>query len=136
MIPQWRAEVAGTAAHLHPSEIHEERIFWPVLHLSMHSFTPILHGKIRDADIGLLYDPTRELECKFCKDLGSLLKRETPFRVRYNYPYRGVADGFTTELRKSFSGKQYLGIEIEINQAIAMDSKVCNKLMQAIKQVL
>ncbi len=31
-----------------------------VLHLSSHSFTPELDGKVRNADIGLLYDPDLE----------------------------------------------------------------------------
>ena len=36
--------------------------------------------------------------------------------IRCNYPYKGNADGFTTYLRKQFSEKKYLGIELEINQ--------------------
>ncbi len=30
-----------------------------VVHISSHSFTPVLDGRVRNADIGLLYDPAR-----------------------------------------------------------------------------
>jgi hypothetical protein len=39
-------------------------------------------------------------------------------RVRRNYPYRGVADGFTTALRRRFPADLYLGIELEVNQRL------------------
>src|SRR5688572_18934175 len=39
-----------------------------VLHVSVHSFTPELNGELRNADIGLLYDPKRKNE----KDLSLL----------------------------------------------------------------
>jgi len=89
----------------------------PVIHLSFHSFTHELDGRVRNGDIGLLYDPANRLEMEFCIDLQSELKRNFPqLVVRRNYPYRGSADGFTTYLRKRFPQQTYLGIEIEINQ--------------------
>ena len=30
-----------------------------VVHVSSHSFTPVLNGEVRHADVGLLYDPRR-----------------------------------------------------------------------------
>lgn len=89
----------------------------PVLHLSLHSFTPQLGDEIRNADIGLLYDPRRELEKQFCERWSAELKRNPyGWRVRRNYPYLGIADGFTTYLRKQFPATDYSGIELEINQ--------------------
>lgn len=88
-----------------------------VLHLSIHSFVPRLHGVRRRADIGLLYDPARGWE----KSLAGRLKGrliQSGFRVRRNYPYRGTADGLTTHLRMVFSSREYSGIEIELNQAL------------------
>ena len=86
--------------------------------MSIHSFTPILNGIERIADIGLLFDPARKQESRFCRELqGKLREQPTPLRVRRNYPYRGTSDGLTTALRCKFPGDQYLGIEIEINQA-------------------
>lgn len=87
-----------------------------VIHISVHTFTPVLKGEVRNTDIGLLYDPRRPLERKFCRDWRSHLKKW--FKVRMNYPYRGTADGFTTSLRKKFSKEIYCGIELEVNQSL------------------
>ena len=38
--------------------------------------------------------------------------------MRRNYPYRGSSDGLTTTLRGLFADPDYLGIEIEVNQAL------------------
>jgi predicted N-formylglutamate amidohydrolase len=90
-----------------------------VLHFSVHSFTPVLDGVARNADIGLLYDPSRVMEREFCKRLAPLLERELPgIRIRMNYPYRGSSDGFAAHLRKTHPEKRYLGIEIEMNQVL------------------
>jgi len=88
-----------------------------VLHLSSHSFTPELDGEVRDADIGLLYDPSRREERRFCDAWhAALAAADSALRVRRNYPYPGKADGLTTYLRRQFPGKYYLGIELEVNQ--------------------
>lgn len=88
-----------------------------VLHLSVHSFTPVMGGQVRDADIGLLYDPARAAERELCVRWQALLRGDG-LRVRRNYPYRGVSDGHVTALRRRFAGQRYLGVELEINQAI------------------
>ncbi len=88
-----------------------------VLHLSIHSFAPIMKGERRNADIGLLYDPRRPMEKKFCHAWRDVLREQWgQYRVRMNYPYRGRADGFTTQLRKRFPVKAYAGVEVEMNQ--------------------
>jgi predicted N-formylglutamate amidohydrolase len=88
-----------------------------VAHISVHSFTPELSGMIRNADLGLLYDPARMAEREFCGGWLKELSLEAPrWRIRKNYPYRGTSDGLTTALRRRFSGDSYLGIELEINQ--------------------
>ena len=87
-----------------------------VVHLGIHSFTPILNGNVRNTDIGILYDPARPLERKFAQVIKAEILRLYPkMRVRFNYPYKGTSDGLTTTLRKKF-GPRYAGIEIEINQ--------------------
>ena len=87
-----------------------------VVHLGIHSFTPVLNGKVRNADIGILYDPSRPLECAYANVIKAEIKRLYPtMKVRFNYPYKGSSDGLTTTLRKKF-GPRYVGIEIEINQ--------------------
>ena len=95
-----------------------------VLHLSIHSFTPVLAGQVRHADIGLLYDPARKSEKSFCRSLQASLQQSSDYVIRSNYPYRGNADGITTWLRNRLSPKAYIGIEIEINQKLlGKDSK-------------
>lgn len=90
-----------------------------VLHLSLHSFTPALNGEVRSCEIGLLFDPSRKGEREFCDEMKRRLRIVLPdLRVRFNYPYRGVSDGFQRSLRKSFSQHLYGGIELEINQAL------------------
>jgi predicted N-formylglutamate amidohydrolase len=88
-----------------------------VIHLSSHSFTPILAGKVRYADIGLLYDPARPGEMKLCERWQAVLKACAPeLIVRRNYPYAGKGDGLTTWFRRQLPSASYVGIELEINQ--------------------
>ncbi len=89
-----------------------------VLHVSIHTFTPVLDGQPRNADIGLLYDPSRRSERLFCGRWREDLLQQLPERrVRRNYPYLGTGDGLTTYLRRQFSDNRYAGIELELNQA-------------------
>lgn len=90
-----------------------------VLHIAVHSFTPVWHGEVRTADLGLLYDPARPGERAFGVQWQACLGRIAPdLRVRRNYPYRGAADGLTTWLRRRFPEDQYLGFELEVNQGL------------------
>ncbi|OWU99527.1 N-formylglutamate amidohydrolase [Fibrobacter sp. UWR2] len=87
-----------------------------IVHLGIHSFTPVLNGKPRNTDIGILYDPMRPQERAYANVIKDEIKRLYPhMKVRFNYPYKGTSDGLTTSLRKKF-GPRYVGIEIEINQ--------------------
>lgn len=90
-----------------------------VLHLSIHSFTPVLNNEIRKNDIGILYDPKRKNEKIFSHTLSNQIKNhsENSLSVRMNYPYLGTADGHTTALRKILTEK-YIGIELEVNQKL------------------
>jgi hypothetical protein len=36
--------------------------------------------------------------------------------LRRNYPYAGKGDGLTRSLRRRYSPRRYVGIELEINQ--------------------
>ena len=88
-----------------------------VLHLSLHSLTPVLDGTRRDFEIALLFDPARPAETALCEAWADALRhRKDPPRVVFNEPYKGSDDGLTTELRAHFPPDRYLGIEIEYNQ--------------------
>ena len=92
-----------------------------VIHISSHSFTPRLRGEVRSADIGLLYDPVRPGESRFCELWKAALKRAAPgLSVRRNYPYAGRNDGLTSHLRLRHSPDVYVGVELEINQALVI----------------
>jgi len=92
-----------------------------VIHISSHSFTPELNGRLRTADIGLLYDPARPEEVRMCGRWKAALKQAAPhLRVRRNYPYAGKDDGFMPYLRNKYRSAAYIGIEIEVNQAIVV----------------
>lgn len=89
----------------------------PVLHVSVHTFTPGWKGKVRRTDVGLLFDPQRPAELDFCDRWRRELRRLHPeFAVHLNLPYRGTSDGFTTALRRVYPDSRYRGIEIEVNQ--------------------
>lgn len=95
-----------------------------VIHISVHTFTPVLDGKIRNVDIGLLFDPRQKAEKKFCAEWKSELRSlDKSLRVKFNKPYLGKSDGFTTFLRKEFDEQSYLGIELEVNQKLYFDNK-------------
>lgn len=108
-----------------------------VLHLSIHSFTPVLNNQIRTAEIGLLYDPRRMAEKKLASHWQQQLKQaEASYRVRLNYPYLGVSDGFTRTLRRTFCAENYLGIELEVNQALTQGDQLLNTLKKILANSL
>ena len=88
-----------------------------VIHLASHSFTPMLDGVARHADVAWLYDPRRGRETALARRWASQLARRAPdLSLRRNYPYRGRSDGLTSLLRSRFPGDVYVGIELEVNQ--------------------
>jgi len=95
-----------------------------VIHLSIHSFTPVWNGIPRRTRIGLLYDPRSLNERSFCDTWKARLRQQCPeYTIHSNQPYKGIGDGFTTWLRRHLAAMDncegtYAGIEIEINQAL------------------
>jgi predicted N-formylglutamate amidohydrolase len=88
-----------------------------VLHVSAHSFTPVLRGEVRRCDVGFLYDPRRSGEVSFVEAWYDALGAAAPELVlRRNYPYRGVSDSLVTQLRGRYGSRSYVGMELEVNQ--------------------
>jgi len=82
----------------------------PVL-LAVHSFTPVLHRRLRDFDVGVLYADHVRLARRLARGA-----RAAGFRVRYNQPYSGIAGMmYAADRHGSHFGLPCL--EIEINQA-------------------
>jgi predicted N-formylglutamate amidohydrolase len=89
----------------------------PVLHVSVHSFTPELRGEVRNCDVGFLYDPRRPGEVRFIEAWYTALRVAAPtLTLRRNYPYRGISDALVTHLRRRYGARGYVGMELEINQ--------------------
>lgn len=94
-----------------------------VIHISSHSFTPVLNGSVRRADVGLLYDPGRPHEVELCARWKNALRALDPdLRVRRNYPYHGKGDGLASHLRTCFGADAYVGVELEVNQGIVFSA--------------
>lgn len=96
----------------------------PVLHVAVHSFTPVLGGQTRTMQLGLLYDPSmpweRYLGEAWAQDLRARLGVGTS-EVRRNAPYEGRADGLCTTLRRELPAElrsRYAGFELELGQAL------------------
>jgi predicted N-formylglutamate amidohydrolase len=91
----------------------------PVLHLSVHSFVPVLHGKVRRVDVGLLLDPQSPLELSLAQSLEQAWQSFDPsLIIGVNTPYRGTSDALVTGLRRWLPVQGYAGLEIELNQRL------------------
>jgi predicted N-formylglutamate amidohydrolase len=90
-----------------------------VIHLSVHTFTPVFRGVRRSVEIGLLFDPSRVTEQSVCVEWQQRLRaQDTKLRVELNQPYLGTDDGQTTSLRRTLSDAEYAGVELEINNRL------------------
>ena len=69
----------------------------------------LCHPSHRSAQLAVALDPDDTL---------LPFRLDPDLRVRLNYPYRGDSDGLTTWLRRRHPAARYLGIELEINQAL------------------
>ena len=91
----------------------------PIVHLSIHTFTPLFCGQRRRFDIGFLFDPDRIPEKRLCMKWRATLQKIRPrCRIRFNQPYLGIDDGFTTTNRSRYQSDEYIGIEVEVNNHI------------------
>ena len=92
-----------------------------VVHIASHSFTPELHGVVRQADVAWLYDTRRAGETLLARRwLDALRQRRPSLKLRRNYPYDGKGDGLTSLLRKRHAPERYVGIELEVNQRFCL----------------
>lgn len=90
-----------------------------VIHLAAHSFVPVLNGRVRYLDVGLLYDPASRSEQRLVATLRQDLNRRFPdLTVVDNQPYSGTDDALPTALRAHLGFRRYAGIEVELNQQL------------------
>lgn len=113
-----------------------------IVHIAVHTFTPVLKGEVRTTDIGLLFNPQRTNEKHFCALWKKEIMKNFPEnKVRFNYPYRGKPDGVAARLRKKHDNNIYLGIELEVNQKFVNKSakipeSFCTSLVSSFQQTL
>lgn len=101
-----------------------------IIHVSIHSFTPVLNGKRRSTHLGILYDPGKANEADFATSLSRRLSASTPsLKVKHNYPYLGTAPGLTSYLRTQFPADCYIGLELEFNQRLFREGR--NHIVQS-----
>jgi len=108
------------------------------MHVAVHSFTPVLNGQKRTMDVGLLYDPSRKAEVQLATRLDAALSHQG-LKVRRNAPYKGVSNCVPTWLRRRFSARRYVGLELEVNQSFLfheLDLRKRQALLSALVQVL
>ena len=111
-----------------------------VIHISVHTYTPVFNGELRKNDIGLLFDPKKKAELSFCNAWKESLDNIKPeLVVKFNYPYTGTTDGLTKTLREVYT-ENYLGIELEVNQKfytrLGLDPGIINVVEQSFGSVL
>ncbi|WP_455271037.1 N-formylglutamate amidohydrolase [Rhizobium herbae] len=87
----------------------------PVL-VTMHTFTPVYHGKKRDVEIGILHDEDSRLADAMLTAAGKSLR----YAVRRNEPY-GPADGVTHTLIEHGLKNGLLNVMIEIRNDLVSD---------------
>jgi len=105
MLKHYYQPYRAQAERLVRQAIADDRL---VIHLSSHSFTPELDGKVRDSDIGLLYDPARQGDlCERWK--ASLKTCVQDLTVRRNYPYAGKGHGLTAWFRRHLPARRLHG---------------------------
>ena len=108
-----------------------------VVHVGVHSFTPVWNGAAREIDVGLLYDPRRPAERAFCGAwLAALRAADPELRLRRNAPYRGVSNCLPTALRRELPPGRYLGLELELSQALLASAAGRRRAVRAVARAL
>ncbi len=87
----------------------------PVL-VTMHTFTPVYHGKQRDVEVGILHDEDHAL----ANAMLAAAEKSTRYVVRRNEPY-GPADGVTHTLIEHGLKNGLLNVMIEIRNDLVRD---------------
>lgn len=101
----------------------EHRQSPPVL-VTIHSFTPQYHGRLRDVEIGILHDADTRLA-------DALLDVADRHVVRRNEPY-GPDDGVTHTLQLHAIPSNYLNVMIEIRNDLLTTHDKCEAIAQSL----
>lgn len=116
------------------AEMVEKTIKWskmPRIVVTIHSFTPVYQGEIRDTDIGILHDVDRKL----ADAMLALAPHLSPMKIERNSPY-GPEDGVTYTLKEHGIANGLLNVMIEVrNDLVATADQQC-KIAQLLCELL
>lgn len=88
----------------------------PPVVVTMHSFTPVYHGRQRDVEVGILHDTDKRLAASML----AVAEKTKRYDVRRNEPY-GPADGVTHTLIEHGVKNGLLNVMIEIRNDLIQD---------------
>lgn len=90
----------------------------PVGIFAVHSFVPVLNGKTRSTDVGLLFHHASDKERLLAESLRFYLSRQLPdWKIHFNLPYRGFTDCFLNDLSEQYQANlDVVGLFLEFNQ--------------------
>ena len=103
-----------------------------VVVISVHSFTPVLNGKRRETELGVLYRPFVNTESDLASALVTHLKNFSNFKIHHNRPYQGHTDCFLNELFREFKNPQFTGVMFELNYGLLSSKKSWDELQWAL----
>jgi len=98
--------------------------------LSVHTFTPVLNGRDRGFDVGVLFDDHEEV----ADELAALLRREG-VSVRMNEPYSGL-EGLIYSANRHGRRHSRRYVEIEINNGLLRSSADIGRVSRVVERTL
>jgi predicted N-formylglutamate amidohydrolase len=102
-----------------------------IIHIGVHSMTDNFNGQERSMQLALLYNPQRSAEKVFAKLWIEELRKEFPgYKIARNNPYEGKNGGVTGFFRKKYNEATYMGLELEVNQGLAVSFKSTKERQQ------
>ena len=99
----------------------------PVI-VTIHSFTPVYNGRMRDVEIGILHDSDSRLA-------DAMLQVSRRYDVRRNVPY-GPEDGVTHTLKEHGLKRGHLNVMIEVRNDLIADEASQAVMAQTLTQWL
>jgi predicted N-formylglutamate amidohydrolase len=99
--------------------------------ITIHSFTPVYHGKRRAVELGVLHDT----DTRFADAILKFAPALTNLKTMRNEPY-GVEDGVTHTLKLHGVGNGVLNVMIEIRNDLISDSEQCRTMAEMLRGLL
>ncbi len=93
---------------------------------AVHSFTPVYEGRVRDVEIGILFDEAEALAARLARALAPL-----GARIRMNEPYSG-REGLIYAAARTAAATGKTAVEIEVRQDRAADAAFKKALVAAL----